>query len=166
MSRLSVKIDGQIFEVVLSPLDRSKTTLEATVNGQKVTVAVPELSSLDELDCITVDGRPHEVEIDRQLRWMRAGTTMHFLEVRDMEALVSRPISGDGRVKAPIPGLISRVFVDLGDQVKSGQPLLVLEAMKMENTIVAPRPGVVAAIGAAVGDIVTLGQILMEIISG
>src|SRR5271154_279899 len=98
MSRLSVKIDGQLFEVVLSPLDQSKTNLEATINGQKVTVTLPETNSFEALDCITVDGRPHEVEIDRNLRWMRAGTTMHFLEVRDMEALVSRPISGDGRV--------------------------------------------------------------------
>ena len=164
MSRLSVKIDGQLFEVVLPPLDLGKTKLEATVDGQKVTVTVPDLNSFEGLDCITVDQRSHEIEIDRQLHWMRAGTSMHFVEVRDMEALVARPVSGDGRVKAPIPGLITRVFVHAAEQVESGQPLLVLEAMKMENTIVAPRSGVIASIGAAAGKTVTLGTILVEII--
>lgn len=164
MSRLSVKIDGQLFEVVLPPFDPGKTNFQATVNGENVTVTVPKLDSFEGLDCITVNGRPHEIEIDRNLHWMRAGTSMHFVEVRDMEALLARPVSGDGRVKAPIPGLINRIFVDVSESVHVGQPLLVLEAMKMENTIVAPRSGTIAAIAAAPGNTVTLGEILVEII--
>lgn len=52
----------------------------------------------------------------------------------------------DGRVKSPIPGLVAHIRVQVGDRVEAGQPILVLEAMKMENEIRAPVKGVVTAV--------------------
>ena len=65
-----------------------------------------------------------------------------------------------------IPGLITRVLVEVGDQVEAGQPLLVLEAMKMENEIRSPRAGTIKSIPVAVGDRVNSGDVLVEFDEG
>jgi len=65
-------------------------------------------------------------------------------------------------VAAPMPGLITSIRVAVGDQVLAGTPLLVLEAMKMENVLQAPGEGTVSAVRVNVGDRVEKGQSLIE----
>ena len=66
-----------------------------------------------------------------------------------------------GRLTAPMPGRIVQVLAQAGDRVKRGQPILILEAMKMEHTIAAPADGTVDAINYAVGELVDEGVALM-----
>ena len=66
-----------------------------------------------------------------------------------------------GRVAAIIPGLILEVRVKPGDQVRRGQSLLVLEAMKMQNHLAAPLDGTVLEVVPAPGDTVAKGQLLV-----
>jgi len=68
-----------------------------------------------------------------------------------------------GRLTAPMPGRVVQLLVAAGDQVRRGQPLAVLEAMKMEHTIAAPRDGAVAALRCAVGDLVEEGAELIAL---
>lgn len=165
MGRLSVRLDGQVFEVELPAQTPSGPTQTVVVDGEPVEVTIPEAgASFDQLEWMIVDGRPLELVFEKDLRWMRCGNAMYPLEIRDAEATVTRPLSGDGRVKAPIPGQIVRVFVEPGQSVEPGQPLLVLEAMKMENEILAPRAGLVAALNVASGQGVALGELLLEIV--
>ncbi len=70
---------------------------------------------------------------------------------------------GDGVVTAPMPGKVLSVRVRQGEQVRSGQVLLILEAMKMENEIVAPVGGVVEEIRASEGASVERGDVLVVI---
>ena len=79
---------------------------------------------------------------------------------------VNTPASAEGAnvVNAPMPGTIVAVKVTAGQTVKSGETLMVLEAMKMENEIVCPRDGTVSAIRCAQGDYVTTGAVLCEIV--
>ncbi|AEK72008.1 pyruvate carboxylase subunit B [Thermococcus sp. 4557] len=72
-------------------------------------------------------------------------------------------LAGEGVVTAPMPGKILRILVKKGEQVKTGQGLLVLEAMKMENEIPAPKDGVVKKILIKEGDTVDTGQTLIEL---
>ncbi len=65
-------------------------------------------------------------------------------------------------IKAPMPGLILEVNVEEGSEVKEGDYLLVLEAMKMENTLTAPRDGVVKSVSINKGDTVDKNQLLIE----
>ena len=163
MSKLSVTVDGRTFVVEVSPGQADGTELAVLVDGAAVTVQAPEPGGPELLDWIVVDGRPYELVVDGDLRWIRSSAGLHQIEVRDLEAAVARPASGDGRVKAPIPGLIARVLVQLGDEVEAGQPLLVLEAMKMENEIRAPRSGKVQMLGVSPGQGVLLGTVMVEI---
>jgi len=76
----------------------------------------------------------------------------------------SAPVpAGENVVTAPMPGKILRVLVREGDQVRVGQGLLVLEAMKMENEIPSPKDGVVRRIFVKEGDTVDTGQPLIEL---
>ena len=68
-----------------------------------------------------------------------------------------------GRLTAPMPGKVVALMAKAGDVVKQGQPLAVMEAMKMEHTLAAPRDGVVAELLYAVGDQVGDGAELLRL---
>jgi acetyl-CoA/propionyl-CoA carboxylase biotin carboxyl carrier protein len=67
---------------------------------------------------------------------------------------------GSGELTAPMQGTILKVLVAIGDRVATGDPLVVLEAMKMETTISAPRDGTVTSIGIEAGESAVAGQLL------
>lgn len=70
---------------------------------------------------------------------------------------------GAGTVAAPMPGLIVQIKVAVGDTVKAGQTVAVMEAMKMENDILAPISGTVQEIPAQKGTDVSTGEVIMVI---
>ena len=63
---------------------------------------------------------------------------------------------------SPMPGLLSSVTVSQGQEVKAGEPLAVVEAMKMENILRAERDGRIARIRANPGDSLTVDQVILE----
>lgn len=65
-------------------------------------------------------------------------------------------------IKAPMPGLILEMSVSVGQEVKENDCLLILEAMKMENSFLSPRAGIIKSISAKRGDAVEKGQLLIE----
>jgi acetyl/propionyl-CoA carboxylase alpha subunit len=71
-----------------------------------------------------------------------------------------------GSLMAPMPGKVVRIAVEIGDEVVASQPLLTLEAMKMEHEIIAPEAGVIAHLPVAVGTQVDLGTVLVAIQDG
>ncbi len=66
------------------------------------------------------------------------------------------------RVEAPMPGLVLKVLVEPGQAISKGDPLLVLEAMKMENDIKAPFDGIVSAVHVGTGEAVSKGAALVD----
>lgn len=68
----------------------------------------------------------------------------------------------ENNLKAPMPGLILEVTVKEGDEVREGDFLLVLEAMKMENTLTAPRDGIIKSVSVEKGQTVDKNQLLIE----
>lgn len=110
--------------------------------------------------------------LTESLRWSRDGDRLHFLyrgdtiAVRDltMAAPVSAAASGgDGKVRAAMNGRVVAVLVKPGDKVAAGQPVMTLEAMKMEHVHTAGVAGTVSAIDVAEGEQVTTGKIVVEI---
>ena len=162
MTRLLVTLDGLAYEVELGAV--SGDTCQVTVNGEALTVTVPhpETTVID-TEWLIVNGWPYEIGFDVGLQWLKAYDGLHTVEIQDLNQRVTRPRSGDGRVKAPIPGLINRILVEPGATVTAGQPLIILEAMKMENEIRAPFEGVVQSVSVAVGQTVLRNTVLAEV---
>ena len=75
-------------------------------------------------------------------------------------APAAKPSAGGNAVSSPMPGNILAVNYKAGDRVKSGDTVMILEAMKMENEIVAPEDGTVASVNVGVGDSVEAGDTL------
>ena len=75
----------------------------------------------------------------------------------------AKAVDGHSVLKAPMPGMVLRVLVAVGDRVGPGTPLLALEAMKMENELKAAAPGVVTAVLVVPGRAVEKGEKLLEI---
>lgn len=164
MTKISVTVDGHSFEIGLDFSAYEAREFSATVDGTPVRICLSDdRLPFEETQLIIVNDRPHEISFDTALRWIKTCRGAYPVEIHDLGAKVSRPVSGDGRVKAPIPGLITRVLVNMGDRVEVDQPLLVLEAMKMENEIRAPRAGVISALPVEAGQSVSRGDVLVEV---
>jgi biotin carboxyl carrier protein len=82
-----------------------------------------------------------------------------LLEKMGMNASAGSKINN---IKAPMPGLIIDLKIKAGDAVKAGDPLLILEAMKMENIIKSPGEGIARNVKVKKGDSVEKGQVLVE----
>ena len=82
--------------------------------------------------------------------------------VEEAPAPAAQPAApaGADAMPAPMPGTVLKVLVNVGDTVSENQPLLILEAMKMENDIVAPQDGTIASINVSTGDSVESGAVL------
>ncbi len=164
MTNLLVTIDDHTYEVELGPPAAGRGTYDVTVNGETLSIILPHPNApISETEWLIIDGRPYEIVFDYNLQWINAYDGSHMVEVHDRNERVARPRSGDGRVKAPIPGLITRVLAEPGAAVQAGQTLFVLEAMKMENEIRAPFDGVLSSLSAAAGQTVVRGQVLAEV---
>jgi biotin carboxyl carrier protein len=164
MRKLLVTIDGAEFMVEAGDAPGPDGFVTVVVNGTPMRVAISALAAADAIQWAVVDTRPYELLIDHDLRWVQSSRGMHQLNVHDMDAGVARPASTDARIKAPIPGVIVRLLVDVGQEVVAGQPVLLLEAMKMENEIRAARAGRVASLIVQPGQSVRLNELLAEIV--
>lgn len=159
-----ITIDNHEYEVELKPVARDQGRYEVTVNGRLMDLTLPRPTTLaSKIEWLIIDDRPYEIAFDPNLQWINTYDGLHTVEVRDRNRRAARPRSGDGRVKAPIPGLITHVMVEPGTAVSAGQPLLILEAMKMENEIRAPFDGVVSSLSVGGGETVVRNQVLAEI---
>lgn len=91
------------------------------------------------------------------------GAVGHTFSVPDPLASAEEALAGTGSLRAPMPGLVKVVRAAKGENVVKGQPLLILEAMKMEHTIAAPHDGLIADI-AAEGEQVSDGTVLVKFV--
>jgi acetyl/propionyl-CoA carboxylase alpha subunit len=163
MTSLLVTVDGNPYEIDMA-LAAQDNTHVIWANGEAISVTVPRpQATVTEVEWLIINGWPYELIFDPNLQWIKAYDGLHTIEIHDRNQHVARPRSGDGRVKAPIPGLITRVLIEPGATVEAGQALVVLEAMKMENEIRAPFDGVVSSIPVAAGQTVVRGQVLAEV---
>jgi len=166
-----VTIAGKTFEIELTGFPLGEADFDIRVDDQILPVNLPGLNYGNvETDptgynlYLIIDGRPYEVILDRDFRWIQSEAGVFLLDLREKGSSRPRPRSGDGRLMAPIPGLITKVMIAEGDQVESGQPLLVLEAMKMENEIRAPHAGRIKSLLAFPGQSVSHNELLAEIV--
>ena len=145
-----VDVDGTMAEARLS--DVEGTPVRMVTIGSEVHRVVTRSGGARGRYTLWLDGFRFEVEaLDERSRAIRALSG------------ASSAASGPAPLAAPMPGLIVRVAVNVGDTVQAGQSLIVMEAMKMENELRATSAGVVKAILAQPGTAVEKGAVLLEL---
>ena len=145
-----VRVDGESVHARLSELPGTPIVLLSL--GDEVFRVAARRGETRGRYTLSVDGRRYEIEaLDERTR-----------AIRQLSAATSAP-AGPAPLVAPMPGLIVRVNVAVGDTVRAGQGLIVMEAMKMENELRAGAAGVVKAVRAAPGTAVERGAILVEL---
>ncbi len=137
MKNYKFKINGRTYSVDIK-----------NVEGQKI-----------ELE---LNGTPYDVEIDTQVKQ----TPKPKLTAKPIANTAKVTVNNSASVtsvKTPLPGTILDVFVNVGDTVKEGQKLVLLEAMKMENEIKAESNGIVKDVKIRKGDVIMEGDVLVTI---
>lgn len=137
---------------------------EFTINGNKYSVEVKNVES--NIATVEVNGTTYEVEIHKEFKQPKTPTLVRK-EVKSPKGSEKinkdEPKSGGGStVPAPLPGTILDIHVKAGDQVKKGQNLITMEAMKMENSVLSPKEGTVKDIKVSQGDSVLQDDVLIE----
>jgi pyruvate carboxylase subunit B len=145
-----VRVDGQEVAARISDLPGTPIVL-LTIEDSVYRVAASRGRSKGRYALVS-DGRRYEAEaLDERTR-----------AIRELSAATAGP-SGPAPLIAPMPGLIVRINVSQGDQVRAGQGLVVMEAMKMENELRAVAAGTVKAIRVTPGTAVERGATLVEL---
>lgn len=143
MRKYDLSINNNSYEVIVKKVTDHEALVE--VNGQEHTVSIDQIQRL-----VLPESVPKPVP--KQVPGPKAASA----------AAPPTTVSGDG-VIAPMPGQIKAILVREGDKVTTGQKLLIMEAMKLENKLPATRDGIVKHILVRDGDIVSQGEKLIII---
>lgn len=129
-----------------------------TINGNKYEVNIGEIN--DNIVSVEVNGECYSVEMEKEEAAPQPAPVVATPAQPTSKKSVS---SGKTSVKAPLPGVIREVRVAVGDNVKDGQTVIILEAMKMANNIDTEVSGVVTGICVQPGETVMEGDDLVII---
>ncbi|MEX0297493.1 MAG: biotin/lipoyl-containing protein, partial [Kordiimonas sp.] len=112
------------------------------------------------------DGLKHTLfaEVSEEIVSLVSGEATMFISRHARDGGADDDADGPGTIVAPMPGKILEIKVEEGEAVTKGQPLLVMEAMKMEQTISAPKDGTVTGLSIAAGDQVSDHAVLLSVI--
>jgi biotin carboxyl carrier protein len=147
-----------------------------TINGNKYSVDIVDIE--ENVATVEVNGTPYQVELETEIRKpvsvpktvvkiatpqvATTTTTQAPQKTANVTPAAAAP-SGGSVIKSPLPGVVLDVFVKVGDSVKAGQHVLMLEAMKMENNIDADKEGVIKEVRVQRNDSVMEGDVLVVI---
>jgi len=170
MSTTTLRTGGRTLAVRLTP---AAGGFAATVDDAAHRVALlalgaasmPAAGVTTQEVALDVDGRVHRALVARASGRVLVALDgrVHVFETGAEASGGAARHAGSGVVTAPMPGKIVAVLVKAGDAVEPGQPLVVLEAMKMETTLAAEIAGTVAAVHGTAGGMIDGGAVLVEI---
>lgn len=140
-----------------------------TIHGNPYEVLISNV--VDNLAEVEINGTSYQIELEKSaapkaktpilVRTPSVPSTDSIPSITKTSA-PSAP-KGSGTIKSPLPGVILDVFIRVGDSIKIGQKLLLLEAMKMENKIESDKDGIVKEVRVKNGDSVMEGDVLIVI---
>jgi biotin carboxyl carrier protein len=171
MPHYTVTVNDHEFDIVL---EYTSGRLTAIVNGKERGVDVHKLQ--DTRSLILIDNHSLEVDVRTNGKGTAAGERIVFMRGREIPVVVEdyslaqmRKTAGmkagakaETSFPAPMPGLVVDVLVEPGQSVKAGDPLVIIEAMKMENILKARSAATVKAVPVEKGKSVEKGDTLVE----
>ncbi len=158
MPKYQVTINDREYSVSaeqLASLDQYSPSPEAyhlLKDGKSYHVKVLDLDLSTKTISLSVNGRPRSLQI--------SDATDQLVKQLGFSAVRA---AASKNIDAPMPGLVLEIMVAAGDSVSAGTPLLILEAMKMENVLKAAADGVVKSVAVSKGDAVEKRQLLIEL---
>ena len=182
----NVKLQGENFDVAICADTKGATVRfgnkTSIVNADSVEVEVVDgfggeyrvegaWTPGDQLAEMTVDGAPLVLKVGKisggfRIRTRGADLKVHVRTPRQAElaALMPEKLPPDTSkmLLCPMPGLVVKLDVEVGDEVQEGQALCTIEAMKMENILRAEKKGVVSKVNAGAGDSLAVDDVIME----
>lgn len=141
MQKLNFNINGKHYEATVAEIEHNVAEVE--LNGKKYTVEVERSESV-----VSPVAAPKPVAAAAPAAAAPAP---------------KKAAAGANSVTAPLPGSVVSINVKVGDAVKAGQQLAIIEAMKMENEILAPADGTIKAVHVSAGQAVQQGDALLDL---
>lgn len=135
-----------------------------TINGNTYDVNITKTDN--NIAQVEVNGTSYSVEIHRKIVESKTPILVRSAvpgPTRRDQKIVKNITKGASVIKSPLPGIITHVSIKVGDDVKKGQKIMAMEAMKMENYVLAEKDGKVVSVKVIVGDSVLQNDVLCEI---
>jgi biotin carboxyl carrier protein len=139
-----------------------------SADEEKLTLQVSQIS--ENGYSILCDGESFRVTVENESDEYRVAVNQYTYNITltDGTKIILEEVGGGranhtGELHAPIPGLVSSILVSQGESVSSGQRLIIIDAMKMENEITSPISGIVNVISVEVGSSVNKNELLLTI---
>jgi biotin carboxyl carrier protein len=171
--RITVQIKDKFFEIDIQKLPFELTINSIMVDGKPVDIAISPDWAQQFSKCLIVGDRSYQVEfehdaMDLPRRIWAVGQSVDVKVDFPGKGKLNRPemtgLWGTGnQVRAPLPGKVTKVLVQKGQEVKAGEILGLLEAMKMENELHCPRNGIVSEVLVSECENVVLDQVLITL---
>lgn len=158
--------------VEIAERDGDRVRLHIDDGGGAIRTIAVDIVELDARGRVTfVDDRGEVTRVvtrrmgahDLRVSWDRGRCDVHVIDERDAWMTAGDDAGARGEVTVSMPGRVVKVIAGEGDEVEQGQPVLIIEAMKMENEVRAPRAGVVSVVHVAEGDSVEADRVLMVV---
>jgi len=166
----TVKVNGN--SEYKAELNQNNGILSGILNGQEFSADIIKIR--EGVYHMVKDNLSYNLEIVRQLPEekqlvVKINNTAYVLNIKDkyddllhslgLDSLASKKVND---IKAPMPGMVLTILVTEGQEIKKGDPLIVLEAMKMENVLKSPTDGIVKKITVNKGIAVEKNQVLIQ----
>ena len=134
-----------------------------TIKGNEYDVEIKNFE--DDVAKIEVNGTKYEVEVHQEVKTTKTPTLVRpRVTVDRKDSKIKKTVSNRAyTLKAPLPGSIFKLLKQEGDEVKKGETIMIMEAMKMENNIQSEKEGKIVSLKVKEGDAVLQNDILAEI---
>lgn len=164
-------ISDRSYDVAIDRESNNTDTYKVTVDGETFQVQVLEKHTNGHMRTLVVNNHLVPVNVQRHADGIPKTVFLKGfpfeVEIERVKAVVKKPLimkkKACGDIKATLPGEVLEIMVKIGDKIEKGDPVLILESMKMENELVSPKDGVVAKILVQVGQSVKKDEIMIQV---
>lgn len=166
----SIRSD-QTYSVSVETESTTANSFQVSLNGKPYHACIKEWHPDGRIKTISVNNKIIPIDVLKQADGSPKTVILKGVPFDvDVEKITSLPIKAKplkkivcGDIKATLPGQILSIMIKVGDTVKKGQPLLILESMKMENEMLSPKEGVVRKILVEVGQLVAKDEVMIQV---